>query len=69
MANPKAFEAAYMKVVMNLLVAVNLSTRQLPSDVYIAVITVEPTGKASVFCLKLHACRRGLWVYKIENNE
>ena len=29
MANPKVFETAYMKVMMNLLVAVNLSTRQL----------------------------------------
>ena len=44
-----------MKVMMNLLVAVNLSTRQLPIDVYIVVITVEPKGKASVFCLKLRA--------------
>ena len=40
---------------MNLLVAENLSTRQLPIDVYIVVITVEPKGKASVFCLKLRA--------------
>ena len=54
MANPKAFEAAYMQVMMNLLVAVNLSTRQLPIDVLIVVITVEPKGKVLVFCLKLH---------------
>ena len=44
-----------MKVRMNLLVAVNLSTRQHPNDICTVVITVEPTGKALVFCLKLHA--------------
>ena len=55
MANPKAFEAAYMEEMMNFLVAVNLSTRQLPNDVYMVVFTVEPKGKASFFCLKLHA--------------
>ena len=49
MANPKAFEATYMKVLMNLLVAVNLSTRQLPNGVYIVAFAVEPRGKLQSF--------------------
>ena len=54
-ANPNTIEAAYMKVMTNLLVAVNVCMRPLPNDVKIDVITVEPTGKASFCCLKLHA--------------
>ena len=50
MANPKAFEAAYMEEIMTFLVSVNLTTWQLPNDVYIVVVTVDPKGKASVFC-------------------
>ena len=51
-ANPNTIEAAYKKVMMNLLVGVNGSTRPFPNGVK-KPITVKPKGKTS--SLKLHA--------------